>query len=64
MRKFVAFLLILYCLAATSAAPLPDDLSKKSVGAWKLVSIEGHPLGRTSVYDRPTGLIIRLTPFS
>jgi hypothetical protein len=58
MRKFAAFLLILFCLAATSAAPLPEDLSKKFVGAWKLVSIEGHPPGRTNVYDRPTGLIM------
>jgi hypothetical protein len=58
MRRFTAFLLILFSLAATSAAPLPDDLSKKFVGAWRLVSIEGNPPGRTNFYDRPTGLII------
>jgi hypothetical protein len=58
MRKFTAVLLILFCLAATSAAPHPDDLSKKFLGAWRLVSIEGNPPGRPFVYDRPTGLIM------
>ena len=58
MRKLSAVLLILSCLAATSAAPPPDDLSKKFVGAWRLVSIEGNPAGRPFVYDRPTGLIM------
>jgi hypothetical protein len=58
MRRFTAFLLILFCLASTSAAPHPDELSKKFVGAWRLVSIEGNPSGRTNVYDRPTGLLM------
>jgi hypothetical protein len=58
MRRFATVSLILFCLAAASAAPPPDDLSKKFLGAWKLVSIEGHPPGRTNVYDRPTGLIM------
>jgi lipocalin-like protein len=58
MRRFTAVLLILFCLAATSAAPNPDDLSKKFLGAWRLVSIEGNPPGRTNFYDRPTGLIM------
>jgi hypothetical protein len=54
----MSFLLILSCLASTSAAPHPDELSKKFLGAWRLVSIEGNPPGRTSVYERPTGLIM------
>jgi len=58
MRKFTAFFLILFCLATTSAAPNPDELSKKFLGAWRLVSIEGNPPGRTNVYDRPAGLIM------
>jgi hypothetical protein len=58
MRRFSAFLLILICLAVTSAAPRPVELSKKFVGAWRLVSIEGDPPGRTNVYERPTGLIM------
>jgi len=39
MRRFSAFFLILFCLAVTSAAPRPDELTKKFVGAWRLVSI-------------------------
>ena len=58
MRKFTASLLILFCLVTTCAAPNPDELSKKFLGAWRLVSIEGNPPGRTNVYDRPTGLIM------
>jgi hypothetical protein len=57
MQRFSAFLLILFCLAVTSAAPRPDELTQKSVGAWRLVSIEGNSPGRTNFYDRPTGLI-------
>ena len=58
MRRFAMFLLVLVCLASTSAAPHPDDLAKKFVGAWRLVSIEGNPPGRPFVYDHPTGLIM------
>ena len=58
MRRFAAFILALFCLVATAAAPHPDDLTRKFVGSWKLVSIEGHPPGRSFVYDRPTGLIM------
>ena len=57
MRRFTAFLLILFCLAATPAAT-PDDQSRKFVGSWRLVSIEGISPGRAIVYDRPSGLII------
>ncbi len=57
MRRFTAFFLILFCLAATPAAT-PDDQSRKFVGSWRLVSIEGISPGRAIVYDRPTGLII------
>jgi len=58
MRRFAAILLIVFCLAATSAAPHPDELSRKFVGSWRLISIEGHPPGRTNVFDRPTGLLM------
>ena len=58
MQRLSAVLLILFCLAAISAAPPPDELSKKFLGAWRLVSVEGHPPGRTNLYDRPTGLIL------
>ncbi len=58
MRRFAAFLLILVCLASTTAAPRPDELARKFVGAWRLLSIEGIPPALTGFYDRPTGLII------
>ena len=59
MRRFSAFFLILFCLAVVaSAIPRPNELTKKFVGAWRLVSIEGNPPGRTNFYDRPTGLIM------
>lgn len=58
MRRFAVSLLILFCLAATSAAPHPDELSKKFLGAWRLVSIHGIAPGRPNFYDRPTGLIM------
>lgn len=58
MRRLSVIFLILFCLAATSAAPTPDDLSKKFIGAWRLISIEGNPPGRPFVYDHPTGLIM------
>jgi hypothetical protein len=58
MRRLSFVLLILFCLAVASAAPPPDDLSKKFFGAWRLVSIEGNPPGRPFVYDRPSGLIM------
>jgi hypothetical protein len=58
MRRFSATFVILFCLAATSAAPHPDEVAKKFVGAWRLVSIEGNPPGRTDFYDRPSGLIM------
>jgi len=58
MRRFSAFFLILFCLAVTSAGPRPNELTKKFVGAWRLVSIEGNFPGRTNSYDWPTGLIM------
>jgi hypothetical protein len=58
MRRFATLLVIFVCFAATSAAPRPDELAKKFVGAWRLVSIDGNPPGRTNVYDRPSGMIL------
>ena len=58
MGRFPALLLILFCLAVTSAAPRPDERTKKFVGAWRLVSIEGNSPGRSNFYDRPTRLIM------
>jgi hypothetical protein len=58
MRRVAMLFLIFACLAATWAAPRPDELAKRFAGAWRLVSIEGNPPGRTNVYNRPTGMIM------
>jgi hypothetical protein len=47
--KILRFFLILFCLAVASAIPRPNELTKKFVGAWRLVSIEGNPPGRINV---------------
>jgi hypothetical protein len=58
MRRLASVFLIFMCLAPISAAPQPTTLSKKFVGAWKLVSIDGNPQQLPGFYDRPTGLLI------
>src|SRR5260370_8883767 len=58
MRRFAGMLLIGFCLGATAAATHPDELSRKFVGFWRLISIEGHPPGSTNVFDHPTGLLM------
>lgn len=58
MRKFGTVGFILVFLASAFAAPQPDTLAKRFVGAWQLVSVEGNPPGRPAVYDRPTGLLM------
>jgi hypothetical protein len=58
MKRLTIFLLILFCLGSAPAAPHQDDLSKRLVGAWRLVSVEGNPPGLPGYYDRPTGLLI------
>ncbi len=58
MRRLATFFLILSCIASISAAPQTKTLSKKFVGAWRLISIEGNPPGLPGSYDRPTGQLI------
>lgn len=58
MRRPSAFLLILFCFASTVASSPADELAKKFVGAWRLVSIEGNPPGRSGVYDHPSGQLM------
>jgi len=52
MRRLSAVLLILFCLAAISAAPPPDDLSKKFLGAWRRVSVGGGLPRLSSVFTQ------------
>src|ERR1700693_3516035 len=58
MRRITTLFLVLIRLASGSASSPPEDLAKKFVGAWRLVSVEGNPPGRTGIFDRPTGLLI------
>jgi Lipocalin-like domain len=59
MKRLTAFFVIFFCLSSVSAAPEQDQLARRFVGAWRLVSIEGVPPGLPgNLYDRPTGLII------
>ena len=59
MKRLTTFFLILFCLSSAPAAPRQDELAKRFVGAWRLVSVEGVPPGLPgNLYDRPTGLII------
>jgi len=53
MRRFSAFFVILFCLAVASATPRPDELTRKFVGAWRLVSIEGNPPGALNFMTGP-----------
>ena len=58
MKRLTTFALILICLAPASATPKQDNLAKKFIGAWRLVSVEGTDPTVHSEYDHPTGLII------
>lgn len=58
MKLLIRFFLILFCLSSVPAAPQQDELTKRFVGAWRLVSVEGNPPGLPGYYDRPTGLLI------
>jgi hypothetical protein len=58
MRRLAVCFMIVTCLGAKCATPQPDALTKKFLGAWRLVSVEGELPGRPGIYDRPTGLIV------
>jgi hypothetical protein len=52
------FLLLLSCAFLFSAEPGQDEVGKKLVGAWRLVSVEGTSATFHFAYDHPTGIII------
>jgi len=51
---------MIFCLGVSGALAQSQKglLSKKIVGAWRLVSVEGQPPGLPGFYDHPTGLIV------
>jgi hypothetical protein len=58
MKRLTTLSLILFCLASTPAAPAQDNLARKFVGAWRLVSVEGTNATVPFAFDRPTGMLI------
>jgi hypothetical protein len=59
MRRLTC-LTILLGLAAVSGIPQQNQIANRFAGAWRLVSVEGHPPGLPGFYDRPTGMIVYL----
>jgi Lipocalin-like domain len=58
MKKACVLMLLFACVSLTSAEPRQDDVAKKLLGAWRLISIEGTDPTFHFAYDHPTGLII------
>lgn len=56
--RLPTFALILSCLAWAPAARPQDELAKKFVGAWRLVSVEGRSPNMRLAFDRPTGMLM------
>jgi hypothetical protein len=58
MKKACVLVWVLFCVSLLSAQPRQDDVAKKFVGAWRLVSIEGTDATFHFAYDHPTGVLI------
>jgi hypothetical protein len=52
--------MMMFCLGVSGAARQGQEgaLTKKIVGAWRLVSVDGQPPGLSGFYDHPTGMIV------
>ncbi len=57
MRTGRVLLLILSGVFLLSAESRPDNVGKKLIGAWRLVSVEGTDATFHRAYDHPTGII-------
>ncbi len=57
MGKGRVLLLILSCVFLFSGESRPDNVGKKLIGAWRLVSVEGTDATFHFAYDHPTGII-------
>src|ERR1035438_366817 len=58
MKKACVLMLLLASVSVVSAEAQQDDVAKKLVGAWRLVSVEGTDATFHFAYDHPTGIII------
>src|SRR5437879_2211524 len=57
MRSLVILTCILPCLLSPALGQ-QDQLGKRFLGAWRLISVEGESRLQPRVYDRPTGMIV------
>lgn len=60
MRRTASLLLLAFVFWSLSATSQQSDIATKLVGAWKLVSVTGDPVGLPGFYHQPTGLLIYL----
>ncbi|HLK18682.1 MAG TPA: lipocalin-like domain-containing protein [Bryobacteraceae bacterium] len=59
VRRSFELAFLLSTLNILTAQPQPDKLAEKFLGAWRLVSVEGHPAGSPDFYDdHPSGIIM------
>ena len=58
MKKGCVLLLLFSGVSLFCAEPRQDNVAKKFVGAWRLVSVEGTDATFHFAYDHPTGMII------
>ena len=58
MNKTRLFLLLLCCASLLPAQPPQDNIAKKLIGAWRLVSVEGTDATFHFAFDHPTGILI------
>jgi hypothetical protein len=58
MKKAYLLMLLLVSVCFVPAGAQQQDVARKLVGAWRLVSVQGTDATFHFVYDHPTGLII------
>jgi hypothetical protein len=59
VRKLICLAMLLG-FASVCGTAQQNPIASGFVGAWRLVSVEGHPAGLPGFYDRPTGMIVYL----
>jgi len=57
MKLLRVLCLLIFCVTIPSHAQ-QNEVAKKFLGAWRLVSVEGNSPVRHIAYDHPTGLIM------
>lgn len=58
-QHFFASSTLLLASILLPAQPQPDKLADRFLGAWRLVSVQGHPAGLPDFYDnQPSGILM------